>query len=69
MWLLLKGCEAILDAFKAQGVPVSFCAEIETFAGEVWMACALKDKHKWVVRAPTADKAFEELRVQCEGAL
>ena len=42
---------------------------IEAFVGEVWIADALKDGERWVVRAPTPDQAFAELRGECEEAL
>ncbi len=51
------------------GFSGGFCRAIEAFVGEVWIADALKDGHRWVVRAPTPDQAFAELRGQCEGAL
>ena len=64
-----KDWERIFDDLKAQGFSVDFSRAIEAFLGEVWIADALKRGERWVLRAPTPDQAFAELRGQCEGAL
>ena len=61
--------ERIFDDLKSLGFSLGFSRAIEACVGEVWVADALKDGEKWVVRAPTPGQAFAELRGQCERAL
>ena len=63
----VKDWERVFDDLKSLGFSVGFCRAIEGCVGEVWIADALKDGHRWVVRARTPDQAFAELRGQCEG--
>ncbi len=50
-----------LADLAAQGFSLGFSRAIEAFVGEVWIADALKDGHRWVVRAPTPDQAFGKI--------
>lgn len=47
---------------------MGFSQIIEAGTGDLWMADAMKDSERWVVKAEPLSQAFPELWRQCEEA-
>jgi len=64
----LSSWERIADEIHAMRFSYGFVKIIEAFEGELWQVDAMKDGERWVVKGPTLEEAFRELRAKCEAA-